>query len=549
MRKRSESDGISLHVIAGTHVVLLCLNADEKAKKGLLGFFLSRKDVKAGTTKHLSGFKEFEKDGKDSDVNLIQAFIWGDYNAEPGTAYEYSATPVYGSPGDQKKGTPVTVAISSEDPQSGTHGVFFNRGTVGQAYARKFDNKNPDKVPNHEAYKWLSRGLEEAMLAFIGQAKNKDFGLRVAAYEFDYVPVIQALYDASKTGADVKILYDRSKRGPWENTDKAIANVPGVEKLMIPRSANSSIKHNKYIVLLHKGKPIEVLMGSTNFTKGGIFGQSNVVHIVRDETIAEDYFQYWTRCSKNPEMKELRPLNQEFSPTPEGEAKAGITPIFSPRPDLSALNFYGNLMVNASQSIGFTAAFGVNEELAQALNDKELDGSKLKNPKDPRPLRYVLLEHEGNTYDEFKDNKNNKIALGAVLDEAEIKEEHLTGWEAEHLTGLNDHVKYLHTKYLFVDPLTEDPILITGSANFSTASTKNNDENMIIIRGNTNVVDIYVTEFIRLFNHFEFRDQMSQHGKGEDNDQFSDFLVPDDSWSELYYEEGTHHYRERELFK
>ena len=82
------------------------------------------------------------------------------------------------------------------------------------------------------------------MLAFVSEAKNKDYSLRVAAYEFDHVPVIQALFDASERGADVKIIYDRSKRGPWESTDKATAKVPGIEKLMIPRSANSSIKHN-----------------------------------------------------------------------------------------------------------------------------------------------------------------------------------------------------------------------------------------------------------------------------------------------------------------
>ena len=411
MRKRNESDGISLHVIAGTHVVLLCLNADEKAKEGLLGFLLSRKDVKTGRHKHLSGFKEFEKNGKDSDVNLVQAFLWGDYDAKPATEYEYAAIPVYGSPENQIHGTQVTVAVATENPESGTHGVFFNRGTVGQAYAKKFDNKNPDKVPNHEAYKWLSRGLEEAMLGFIAEAKDKDFGLRVAAYEFDYVPVIQALYDASERGADVKILYDRSKIGPWKATDNAIAEVPGVEKLMTPRSSNSSIKHNKYIVLLYKGKPIEVWTGSTNFTKGGIFGQSNVGHIVRDEEIAQHYFEYWTRLSENPEMKEIRPQNHEHTPTPTGEAKKGITPIFSPRPDLSVLDWYGQQIVNAKQSIGFTAAFGVNEEFAEIMSVQD------------ESLRYILLEHEGHTFDLFEGTPNNKIALGTTLNEQEIKEE------------------------------------------------------------------------------------------------------------------------------
>ena len=56
-----------------------------------------------------------------------------------------------------------------------------------------------------------------------------------------------------------------------------------------------------------------------------------------------------------------------------------------------------------------------------------------------------------------------------------------------------------------MDPLGADPIVVTGSANFSKASTNDNDENMLLIRGNQRVADIYFTEFNRLFNHYYFR--------------------------------------------
>lgn len=38
MRKRSTRDGISVHAISGTEVVLLGLDATEAAAEGLLGF-------------------------------------------------------------------------------------------------------------------------------------------------------------------------------------------------------------------------------------------------------------------------------------------------------------------------------------------------------------------------------------------------------------------------------------------------------------------------------------------------------------------------------
>ena len=91
------------------------------------------------------------------------------------------------------------------------------------------------------------------------------------------------------------------------------------------------------------------------------------------------------------------------------------------------------------------------------------------------------------------------------------------GWHQflrEQLTGLNEHVKYVHTKYLLVDPLTADPTVVTGSANFSAASTNANDENMLVIRGDTRVADIYLTEFMRLFTHMRFRG--AGHRQGHD---------------------------------
>ena len=43
---------------------------------------------------------------------------------------------------------------------------------------------------------------------------------------------------------------------------------------------------------------------------------------------------------------------------------------------------------------------------------------------------------------------------------------------------LNQHVSYIDSKFLLRYPLGKDPIVVTGSANFSNAST--NDENMIM---------------------------------------------------------------------
>jgi len=48
------------------------------------------------------------------------------------------------------------------------------------------------------------------------------------------------------------------------------------------------------------------------------------------------------------------------------------------------------------------------------------------------------------------------------------------------------------------DPFGDDPRVAEGSVNFSDQSVNDNDENMLLIRGNERVADIYFTEFNRL---------------------------------------------------
>lgn len=107
-------------------------------------------------------------------------------------------------------------------------------------------------------------------------------------------------------------------------------------------------------------------------------------------------------------------------------------------------------------------------------------------------------------------------------------------------------MNYLHTKYMLLDPLSDDPIVISGSANFSTASTVNNDENMLIIRGNTRVADIFLTEFMRLFNHFEARNWLNR--LSDEAEKKARHLKSDNSWTKPYYTEGSSEQAERKLF-
>src|SRR5439155_20933698 len=81
-----------------------------------------------------------------------------------------------------------------------------------------------------------------------------------------------------------------------------------------------------------------------------------------------------------------------------------------------------------------------------------------------------------------------------------------------------------------------DPLVCSGSANFSGNSLLQNDENMVLSRGNTRVADIYMTEFDRIFRHFYFRYIANQLAGSERSDHaVSTFLDETYRWFECYF--------------
>jgi hypothetical protein len=132
---------------------------------------------------------------------------------------------------------------------------------------------------------------------------------------------------------------------------------------------------------------------------------------------------------------------------------------------------------------------------------------------------------------------------GKVTARVPIKEFELDKWffAEEHFRPSNDgFVFFVHTKFLLIDPLSNDPLVCSGSANFSSGSLLQNDENMLLVRGNTRIADIYMTEFDRIFRHFYFRDIANELAAAKTSDDAQAiFLDETDGWSTNYFKPGT----------
>ncbi len=550
MRKKRTSSGLTVNAIAGTHVVTLGLDLAAKQRKGCLGFAIQREDHTEDERYWLSGMKTFKATdpglgpgGQASSRNHpFQTFQWADYSAKPEHDYTYTVLPLYGSPTQLKEGSDVSVRITTEREFGKRHSVFFNRGAVAsQEYARRFLNQDPEEV-GEAAFRWLSRGLLEALVTFVSRAKGQRFGLCGAVYEFQWPAALKAIKAASNTGARVQVIYDGipGATGPVAKNEQAIVDAK-IEGLCKPRTTGK-IMHNKFFVLTKDDKPIAVWTGSTNLTENGIFGHSNCGHLIEDADVAAAYLEYWTELSGSPDSDSEKTWMAENNPAPPDPWEDDTTAVHSPRKGLKVLEWYAKIADSARKALCMTFAFGMHKYFQKVYEQN--DGV----------LRFALMEKEGNgpglaqakqDIRRIRALPNVVVAIGNS-----ITMNSFDRWlkERRQLTA-EANVRYIHTKYMLVDPLSDKPVVVTGSANFSEASTNANNENMVVIRNDQRVADIYMGEFTRLHSHYAFREAVAiAQAQDPDKKWQPNYLTPNAGWQADYFTEGHQRFLRRRYF-
>lgn len=594
MRYKSKAvGGFQIFAVAGTNTVSFGIDFDPAKIDGMMGFAIEREDPDPGDGKkaeryYVYGFKVFESIFPKPDPTLqvltcdhpVQSFVWDDFTANADHEYIYYFHPLKGTPKNLDRSMPpIPIRVKTEPAFSNNmHDVFFNRGVASsQAYARRFKNKRPDQLDDatrDEALHWLARDIDTALQKFIESATAADT-LLGAFYEFHYAPALGWLKAAVDRGVDVKLVIDAKKNGSTDTNGKVVhkdfprkVNMDAVAAAQLPNSAiacwrennSDAIAHNKFLVLL-KGAaktPSEVWTGSMNLSDGGVHGQTNVGHWVRDQTVAAYYQSYWTLLSgdpgkqdgqtqaqKNAAMKDLRTKVAALLPTETDWTKVaqGVMPVFSPRAGSDVLDMYAGLLDKPNDLGCITLAFGISavfkSELVEHKTNSPLtflmlekkDASR-KTKADPNAAQFVALGWKQNVYS----------AWGSYIRDPLYQWTHEINAE---ILGLNTHVSYIHSKFLLHDPLGNDPITVTGSANFSDASTNDNDENMLVIRGDKRVADIYLTEFNRLFFHYYFRsvhEEVTERkndappglSQTADDEKASLFLSETSDWTKKY---------------
>lgn len=551
MRKRIEQNGLVVQAVTGTHAVFFGFDLAAEARAGCLGFALHREDRTEGESYWIPGFKTFRSVVPDpsqtviytTDKHPVQAMWWGDYSAKPAHEYTYKIVPVYGTPASPAldDARSVTLDLATGDPARGVHGIYFNRGVAAsQAYATKFGAPPPDLPPARQAaaMAWLSRGLHEALCAFITTEASPRLVLRAAAYEFTEPSVLAAFAQAHAQGADVKIIYHDKPGDEQSDLNNQAISAAGLDPGMLIGRQHATIAHNKFIVRATRAangaiSGEQAWTGSVNMSQGGIFGHSNVGHAVRDPAVATAYLGYWAELSGDPTARPLKAWVAANSPLDAAaQAGPGIHVLFSPRASLQPLDWFAAVFTDPTATAHLTLPFGMdNKHFESAIAAMPASG----------PLRFVMLNKQDDHQDTWAHDPAIQVAAGA-----KGGPDTLSRWAKETLTGFNGHVDYLHTKILLSGALTDAPTVISGSANFSEPSITANDENMLLIAGDLDAADVYFTEYMRIFQHFYARWWAAK--LGADDAGSHSFLTEDDTWQRPYWSNTSPKSAQRNLY-
>jgi phosphatidylserine/phosphatidylglycerophosphate/cardiolipin synthase-like enzyme len=319
------------------------------------------------------------------------------------------------------------------------------------------------------------------------------------------------------------------------------------------------IGHNKFAVYVKDGKAKAVLSGSTNWTETGLCTQSNNAILIEDPAVSELYLAYWKRLLADPQPPgvdltvqvgarkavgfgesngvqgpALRTANAKPPvPITLADGKTQVEAWFSPNtqapkknklsPTPADLARVYSLMEHAKDAILFLSflpgvkgvqnIIGTAAQLAKDRTDLLVQGAI----SDPSALPPALNASEPTTYKtpagEIKklpqralwwpEGSNGRV----VMIRAAAITQKLGNLRPELLTA--GHA-IIHDKIIVIDPL--DPVnctVITGSHNMGYKASYQNDENLLIIRGNQALALSYAVHVLDVYDHYVLRAKLA----------------------------------------
>jgi phosphatidylserine/phosphatidylglycerophosphate/cardiolipin synthase-like enzyme len=287
----------------------------------------------------------------------------------------------------------------------------------------------------------------------IGYVDTAERTIHVAAFEFDLIPVAEAMVAARQRGVDVRLITD-DEYGIEADESEGIElfNMLGRAGIPVREDGRSALMHNKFWIFDDQ----TVWTGSANPTANDSLRNNNNVLVLESPRVAAIYER---------EFEEM--WHGDFGPgSPSGLERQDVTiegmpvqVLFGPEDDV--IPHLVRLVEGARHSIRFMAYSFTHDELGDAVSARARDGIDVAGIVETR---------------------------GSKTEHSEMTKLHCAGVYVRQ----DGNPRAFHHKVLMID----DQTVVTGSLNFSHSADESNDENVVILR-NTDVADRYQREFDR----------------------------------------------------
>ncbi len=549
---------------ASSHVILLAFNWEEgKADKDFIGFAIQRTPgifIKGGTRQQKSwlpnrlNFEGPIKTGNytGSDRNPIQKFMWWDAqinDADEAKTFTYTITPAVFDKTNAANGVKLVTAaankikvkVPSHKTSDGKITSYFNRAVVSsQSFSNKFVNHTTNKFiasKRKEAYEWLANGMPGAFAELMNGADSIE-GAIYHLHDNEWViPAMKAFRENISMVLDFHVYAKDSvdgkhKKGDPKDAQNAAA-ITALPNVGFKLRDKTNIMHDKFLVQLQAGQPKKVLMGSANFTTGAITSQANLLHIFNSPELAQLYLTQKQFLQNNPTKADTAKKGQWSKSIAIGNAT--VRTFFSPETDDSkkpaparlALKPVTDAIKKAKQSIVFCIFTPTDKPIRDEIFKKAAEGKMMFGlvnsigkaaPTGDTKRQDVLAKVE--IYNRSKNNKDvfshrafdrGNTPNGFWTEISNIQKEMNLQLDDDGEEGTQRNSAgaapevYIHHKFILIDGETNNPVIYTGSANFSGNSCYNNDENMLEIKGSPELAQTYLAEFMRLYEHYRAR--------------------------------------------
>ena len=577
---------VKLRAYLSPTLVLLALDWSKgKTRPDFLGFAIKRapgfrkadgrsREVESWLPNRLT-FKGAIPDGKPDAPSRdapIQKFMWWDARIDEGDRngqFIYTAYPVVGTAAAPTlmETESVTCAVTLPDHFVNGIGTWFNRAVLSsQAFTRKLAamRLHPKVAPPPEKAlvlrQWLANDLEQ-VFGEILKGSTRAVG---ATYHLTdklwAIPSLQA-FATAQGPHHVALVYDAHKVAKTKTQpEQPSPNQPVVDALgalidFSPRD-KTAIMHNKFIVSdgsAADGAPNRVLMGSANFTTGGLTTQANLLHIFDSPALAARYSARAKAISTNPTKAKTAALDTGWSPSIK-VGTATVRATFSPEPTGKRLEI--DTVIDAIDRAKHSVLFCIFTPTDKALRDacfragdRGLMMFGIVNSISPASAAAAeKAQAEGKILDAsalanmelyHRTKSNRDVIDGAHFTTANVPR----GFQPELTVFPGDGAQdfgavVIHHKFVVIDAEGAHPIIYSGSANMSENSEHTNDENLVEIK-DRHVAGIYLAEFLRLYEHYRARALAIAAKKDTKPKSAPLALQTTRKWADKYYVAGS----------